>query len=115
MYIGGDGGYDTHFAKIGKKFGPFDLAIVEQGQYDEKWKYTHLLPNEVLKVAQDLKAKRLFPGHNSKFALATHPWDEPLTKITENNKDVGTNKMGLRKILRTVLKEKLDRLKFIFT
>lgn len=46
------------------------------------------MPSEVLKVAQELKAKRLFPVHNSKFALANHAWDEPLTKITENSKDI---------------------------
>ncbi|RZL17655.1 MAG: MBL fold metallo-hydrolase, partial [Pedobacter sp.] len=86
IFIGGDGGYDTHFAKIGKKFGPIDLAILEDGQYDVKWKYIHLLPEQVLKAAKDLNAKQLFPVHSSKFVLANHPWDEPLVKITELNK-----------------------------
>lgn len=85
IYIGGDSGYDTHFANIGKKFGPIDLAILEDGQYDVKWKYIHLLPEQVLKAAKDLNAKRLFPVHSSKFVLANHPWDEPLIKITELN------------------------------
>jgi len=86
IYIGGDSGYDTHFANIGAKFGPIDLAILEDGQYDIKWKYIHLSPDQVLKAAKDLKAKRLFPVHSSKFVLANHPWDEPLAKITELNK-----------------------------
>jgi len=43
-------------------------------------------PDEVLKAAQDLKAKRLFPVHSSKFVMANHPWDEPLIKISELNK-----------------------------
>ena len=86
IYIGGDSGYDTHFAEIGKKFGPIDLAVLEDGQYDVKWKYIHLQPAEVLKAAKDLNAKRLFPVHSSKFVLANHPWDEPLTKITALNK-----------------------------
>jgi len=85
IYIGGDSGYDTHFADIGKKFGPIDLAILEDGQYDVKWKYIHLLPHQVLQAAKDLMAKRLFPVHSSKFVLANHPWDEPLVKITELN------------------------------
>lgn len=85
IYIGGDSGYDTHYADIGKKFGPIDLAIVENGQYDVKWRYIHNLPEEVLQAAQDLKAKRLFPVHSSKFAMANHPWDEPLTKLSELN------------------------------
>ncbi|WP_421945559.1 MBL fold metallo-hydrolase [Pedobacter sp.] len=86
IYIGGDSGYDTHYATIGKKFGPIDLAILEDGQYDKKWKYIHLMPEQGLQAAKDLNAKRLFPVHSSKFVLANHPWDEPLMKITELNK-----------------------------
>ena len=86
LYLGGDSGYDTHFAEIGKKFGGFDLAILDNGQYNNAWHEIHLLPEEVLKATQDLKAKRLFPVHSSKFKLAFHPWDEPLIKITELNK-----------------------------
>ena len=88
IYIGGDSGYDTHYATIGKKFGPIDLAILEDGQYDKKWKYIHLMPEQGLQAAKDLNAKRLFPVHSSKFVLANHPWDEPLMKITELNKKV---------------------------
>ncbi len=88
IFIGGDGGYDEHFAEIGEKFGVFDLVILENGQYNSSWKYIHLMPNEVLQAAKDLKAKRLFPVHNSKFALANHSWDEPLKAITEFNKSV---------------------------
>ena len=86
IYIGGDSGYDTHYAAIGNKYGSIDLAILDNGQYDEAWKYIHNLPEEVLKAAQDLKAKRIFPVHSSKFALGSHDWDEPLKKITELNK-----------------------------
>src|SRR5208283_2368005 len=70
IFIGGDSGYDTHFADIGKKFGPIDLAILENGQYNIKWRYIHSLPHEVLIAARDLNAIRLLPVHNSKFALA---------------------------------------------
>lgn len=87
IYIGGDSGYDTHFAEIGNKFGPIDLAILDNGQYDVAWRAVHTLPEEVLIAAQDLKAKRLFPVHSSKFVMANHPWDEPLVKITELNQE----------------------------
>ncbi|WP_291727692.1 MBL fold metallo-hydrolase [Bernardetia sp.] len=88
IYIGGDSGYDTHFKEIGDKFGTFDLVILENGQYDRSWKYIHMMPEEVLKAAQDLNAKRLFPVHSSKFALANHAWDEPLTKVSSLNQDL---------------------------
>lgn len=89
IYIGGDSGYDTHFAEIGNKFGPFDLAIIENGQYNEAWRYIHTLPQETVQAAVDVKAKRLFPVHNSKFPLANHAWDEPLSRVSELNKNTG--------------------------
>jgi L-ascorbate metabolism protein UlaG (beta-lactamase superfamily) len=49
------------------------------------------MPHEILQAAKDLKAKRLFPVHSSKFTLANHHWDEPLNKITENNKTENLN------------------------
>ena len=36
IFIGGDSGYGSHFAEIGKQFGPFDLAILEDGQYNKE-------------------------------------------------------------------------------
>lgn len=87
IFIGGDSGYDKHFAEIGKTFGPFDLAILENGQYNKNWRYIHMTPDEVLKAARDLNAKRLFPVHSSKFALSTHSWYKPLKTITELNKE----------------------------
>lgn len=90
IYIGGDGGYGKHFSIIGNKFGPFDLAILEQGQYDNNWNQIHLLPYELMQTAKDLKAKRILPVHNSRFALANHPWDDPLDKISGNGKHTKT-------------------------
>ncbi|MBT8281489.1 MAG: MBL fold metallo-hydrolase [Muriicola sp.] len=93
IYIGGDSGYDTHFKEIGDKFGPFDLAILENGQYDEKWRYIHMLPGEQLKAATDLKAKTVLPVHSGKFTLANHDWDEPFLKI---------NNGGIEKDIRVI-------------
>lgn len=87
IFIGGDGGYGKHFSEIGKTFGEFDLAILEDGQYNQNWRYIHSMPEETLKAAKDLRAKKIIPVHNSKFALANHTWDEPLKKVTELNDD----------------------------
>lgn len=96
IFIGGDSGYDTHFAETGKAFGEFDLAVLENGQYDKSWKYIHMMPEEVLQAAKDLNTKRLIPVHSGKFALANHAWDEPLSTITALNRDVNllTPKIG---------------------
>lgn len=85
IYIGGDSGYDTHFAEIGKQFPNIDLAILENGQYNIAWHAIHMLPPEVLQAAKDLRARRLFPVHSSKFTLGQHPWDEPLKEVTRLN------------------------------
>lgn len=91
IYIGGDSGYDKHFAEIGTKHGPFDLAILENGQYDELWAYIHILPNEILKAAKELNAISILPVHSAKFALSNHPWYEPLEQITINNESEKLN------------------------
>ncbi|MEL1246349.1 MBL fold metallo-hydrolase [Flavobacterium sp. DGU11] len=82
IFIGGDSGYDYFFKEIGEKFGPFDLALLECGQYNEYWKYIHMLPEQVVTAAHDLKAKKLMPVHWAKFSLALHDWDEPIKRVT---------------------------------
>lgn len=85
IFIGGDSGYDTHFKEIGNKFGPIDLAILENGQYNVAWQAIHTLPHETVQAAKDLKAKRFFPVHSSKFMLAMHQWDDPLNDVSKIN------------------------------
>lgn len=91
MFLGGDSGYDTHFKMIGEKYGPFDYAIIENGQYNPAWKYIHALPEDVIQASIDVNAKNIIPVHSSKFALALHPWNEPLKKVTSLGKDKNLN------------------------
>jgi L-ascorbate metabolism protein UlaG (beta-lactamase superfamily) len=81
LFIGGDSGYDTHFKSIGEQYGPFDIAILEAGQYGKDWPYIHMLPEETVKASIDLKAKTLLPVHWGKFALAYHAWNEPINRV----------------------------------
>ncbi len=80
IYIGGDSGYDTHFAEIGKQYGPFDLAFLECGQYNKNWKYIHMMPEETVQAAIDLRTKKMMPVHWGKFTLAQHAWDESIIR-----------------------------------
>jgi L-ascorbate metabolism protein UlaG (beta-lactamase superfamily) len=89
MFLGGDSGYDSFFKEIGEKHGPFDWAILENGQYNEKWRYIHFLPEEAVQAAIDLQTKRFIPVHNSKFKLAQHTWREPMERITKAADDLG--------------------------
>ena len=85
IFLGGDSGYDKHFEAIGKRFGPIDLAILENGQYNMAWHAIHCLPEETLKAARDLGARYLLPVHSCKFSISTHAWKEPLSELVRIN------------------------------
>ena len=80
LFFGGDSGYDIHFKEIGARHGPFNVAFIENGQYDDMWPEMHLLPDESIKAFQDLNAKAFFPIHWGMFNIAYHPWYEPVLK-----------------------------------
>jgi L-ascorbate metabolism protein UlaG (beta-lactamase superfamily) len=82
IFIGSDSGYDSHFAEIGKQYGPFDIAILETGQYNTNWPLIHMMPEETAQAAIDLKAKVLLPVHWAKFALALHDWNDPIKRVS---------------------------------
>ncbi|MBU0279107.1 MBL fold metallo-hydrolase [Gemella sp. zg-1178] len=87
IFLGGDGAYGKHFKEIGKKYVKFDLAFMENGQYNKLWKYSHMFPKETLQAAKDINAQVVVPIHNSKFKLSVHEWNEPLKEITRLNKE----------------------------
>ena len=84
IFLGGDSGYDTHFKMIGEKFGPFDFALLENGQYNLDWHYIHSLPEETAQIAQDLNVKAFMPVHWAKFPLAFHTWDDPIIRLKKS-------------------------------
>lgn len=81
IFLGGDSGYDRQFKIIGDKYGPFDLAMLECGQYGVDWPHIHMFPEETAKAATDLRTRRLLPVHWGKFVLANHPWSEPIERL----------------------------------
>ena len=89
IFIGGDSGYDSHFKIIGDTYGPFHLAVLENGQYNKHWKYIHMMPEQVVQAALDLKARALLPVHWSKFSLSIHAWDEPIIRLMAEAKNRG--------------------------
>lgn len=83
LYFSGDTGYFTGFKEIGERFGPFDLALMENGAYNPQWHYVHMFPAETLQAFIDVNARVLVPVHNGTFDLSMHAWDDPLRQITE--------------------------------
>ncbi len=87
LYFGCDGGYFDGFKEVGNKYGPFDLVLLEAGQYAEAWKQVHLRPFETFKAFKDLRGKKLIPTHWGTFVLAYHPWYEPAEQLVDLTKD----------------------------
>ena len=83
IYFSGDGGYAEHFTEIGKKYGPFDFAMLECGQYNELWSDIHMFPEETAQAAVDLKAKVFMPIHWGAFKLALHSWTDPVERVSK--------------------------------
>ncbi len=83
IFIGGDSGFGKHFATIAERFPSIDVALLEDGQYDEGWAHIHTLPRELPTIIRTLGARLTIPVHNGKFALANHAWDEPTRLLRE--------------------------------
>lgn len=83
IYFSGDGGYGKHFSEIGEKYGPFDLALLECGQYNEKWSEIHMFPEQTAQAGQDVRAKAIMPIHWGAFKLALHSWTDPVERVTK--------------------------------
>jgi len=91
IFIACDGGYGDHFLDIAKQFAPFDLAFLENGQYNRLWPSVHAYPEETIKIAQELQAKQIMPIHSAKFSISSHDWDDPLKRITELGDSLNLN------------------------
>lgn len=89
VFFSGDSGYAPHFKEIGDKYGPFDLTLMECGQYDTRWSAIHMLPEETVQAHIDVKGELLLPIHWSAFTLALHEWSDPIERVTKEAKRLG--------------------------
>lgn len=81
LFFSGDTGYFEGFREIGRRFGPFDVAMIETGAYDPQWPYVHMQPEETVQAHEDLRGRWLMPIHNGTFDLAMHGWQEPFERV----------------------------------
>ncbi|MFD1953173.1 MBL fold metallo-hydrolase [Paenibacillus thailandensis] len=82
VYYSGDGGYGPHFKAIGDEYGPFDLTLMECGQYDKRWADIHMLPEETVQAHLDVRGGVLLPVHWGAFTLSLHDWHDPIERVT---------------------------------
>ena len=83
VFFSGDSGYAPHFKDIGDKYGPFDLTMMECGQYDERWANIHMMPEQTVQAHRDVRGGLLVPVHWAAFTLGFHPWDEPVERAVK--------------------------------
>ena len=100
LFFSGDTGYFDGFKEIGRRFGPFDVTMLETGAYDPQWPYVHMQPEQTVQAHQDLRGRWLLPVHNGTFDLALHGWQEPFERVValtvERDIALTTPRMGER-------------------
>ncbi len=83
IFFGGDSGYGSHYPEIGRRLGPFDLAMLDSGQYHDRWQNVHMQPEEALRANRDIGGAALLPIHWGAFTLSNHSWFDPVDRISK--------------------------------
>jgi L-ascorbate metabolism protein UlaG (beta-lactamase superfamily) len=89
VFFTGDTGYFEGLSDIGRDHGPFDLGLIKIGAYSDLWPDIHLEPEDAVRVAQLVRARRMLPIHWATFNLAFHAWDEPAERLLVAAKAAG--------------------------
>ncbi|MFN0098160.1 MAG: MBL fold metallo-hydrolase [Gemmatimonadaceae bacterium] len=79
FWFAGDLGYSDDVARIGARFGRFDLAAIPIGAYEPRWlmRGQHVNPDEAVQVMHDVGAERAVAVHWGTFALSDEAPHEP--------------------------------------
>ena len=80
IYFSGDSSYGKHFAQIAERFGSFDIAFIENGQYNERWPDNHMFPEQTAQVAALMNAKRFVPIHWGAYPMSLHAWNDSVKR-----------------------------------
>lgn len=81
IFFSGDTGLHDTLPAIADRLGPFDVALVEIGQWHPSWGSIHLGPDGALEAVHRLRATTLLPIHWGAFALGLHGWSEPAEDV----------------------------------
>jgi L-ascorbate metabolism protein UlaG (beta-lactamase superfamily) len=79
-FFSGDTGLFPALRDIGARLGPFDVTLLEVGQYGQGWPDWHLGPEQAIAAHQLLQGRVLLPVHWGLVNLAPHTWTEPLER-----------------------------------
>ena len=67
--------------RIGRRFGPFDVTLIEAGQYDADWPDWHLGPELAVEAHRLVRGKQMIPVHWGLLKQAHHGWTEPVERV----------------------------------
>jgi len=81
VYFGADSGMHPLFKTIGEKYGPFDIAMLEIGAYNDLWKDIHMGPANASDAFLAVNANLMMPINWGTFNLAFHTWTEPIETL----------------------------------
>jgi L-ascorbate metabolism protein UlaG (beta-lactamase superfamily) len=90
VFFGADGGLQEAFTEIGRRFGPFEVTMLEIGAWDPAWSDIHLGPWNAAKAHEMLGRGVLLPIHWGTFNLGLHAWYEPPEQLLEALEGTGT-------------------------
>ncbi len=79
VFFAGDTGYGPVFGEIGRRIGPFDLALVPIGAYEPSsiMRPVHCNPEEAVALGRDVGAATLVAMHWGSIVLTDEPPFEP--------------------------------------
>lgn len=83
VYFSGDTGLFPAMKEIGAKYGPFDLTMIEVGQYHRTWPDWHIGPEQAVRAHQWVRGRVMLPVHWGLFVLAMHSWTEPVERVSK--------------------------------
>jgi L-ascorbate metabolism protein UlaG (beta-lactamase superfamily) len=81
VYYSGDTALDDTMIEIGARLGPFDLTMIEVGEYDALWVDVHLGPEQAVRAHRLVRGAVMLPVHWAGFDLALHGWTEPIERV----------------------------------
>lgn len=81
VWYSGDSAYFPEISQIGERLGPFDVTLINSGQYDVNWPDNHFGPELAVEVNDLVGGDLMIPLHWGLLDLAPHNWTEPVERV----------------------------------
>jgi len=94
VFYSGDTGWSAqHFADIGARFAPIDLALIPVGAYEPRWfmRAQHVNPDEAVRIHRAVGARRSLGVHWGTFLITDEPLDQPLRDLEAARRSQGVS------------------------